>query len=252
MQWFKHQTDASNDPIISDAEDAFGDTGYIIYFKLLELYGAEFSNLEDGQVLNVSTTFLRRKLRKSWAKVEQVLRFYQTNGKLFFELVDNRVYIRIPKFIAISSNWTQRAITKPTEVPTEVPPARELELELELDKDICRVPYKKIIKTLNDNAGTHFKHTTPETKKHIKARWNQGFTLDDFMAVLENKKEWLTDNKMINYYRPETLFGTKFEGYLNKIKHAQPHQPEIKTIEQIKADRHKPVEIPRGAIIRND
>ncbi|WP_436665978.1 conserved phage C-terminal domain-containing protein [Lactobacillus acidophilus] len=29
-------------------------------------------------------------------------------------------------------------------------------------------------------------------------------------------KQWLTDQKMKQYLRPETLFGTKFESYLNE------------------------------------
>lgn len=125
MQWFKHQTNAASDPVIADAEDEFGDAGYSVYFKILEIYGTEFNSLEDGQTLNVSLTFLRRKLRKSWTKVEQILNFYQANGKLFFEKVEKRVHIRIPKFIEISSNWTKRTKAVPTEVPTEVPTAKE-------------------------------------------------------------------------------------------------------------------------------
>ena len=29
-------------------------------------------------------------------------------------------------------------------------------------------------------------------------------------------KEWKNDDKMSKYLRPETLFGAKFEGYLNQ------------------------------------
>ena len=51
----------------------------------------------------------------------------------------------------------------------------------------------------------------------IKARLNEGFTEDDFKYVIKVKsEEWKQDEKMCKYLRPETLFGTKFEGYLNQ------------------------------------
>lgn len=78
-------------------------------------------------------------------------------------------------------------------------------------------PYKKIIDYLNEKAGTHFKSDTGETVRLIKARWNQGFDLDAFKYVIDLKcKQWLCDEKMVNYLRPQTLFGTKFESYLNQ------------------------------------
>ena len=44
----------------------------------------------------------------------------------------------------------------------------------------------------------------------------EGYTVEDFVAVIDKKcAEWLHDPKMRAYLRPETLFGSKFEGYLN-------------------------------------
>lgn len=76
-----------------------------------------------------------------------------------------------------------------------------------------------IIDYLNQKAGTHYKSTTPKTKQFIKARLNEKFTEDDFKAVIDKKcNEWLGTD-MEQYLRPETLFGTKFESYLNqKVK----------------------------------
>ena len=76
--------------------------------------------------------------------------------------------------------------------------------------------YSEIINYLNKKAGTHFKTTSKETIKLIKARIAAGFTITDFKTVLDNKSNWLTDPKMAEYYRPITLFGTKFESYLNE------------------------------------
>ncbi|HDH5130402.1 TPA: conserved phage C-terminal domain-containing protein [Staphylococcus aureus] len=79
-----------------------------------------------------------------------------------------------------------------------------------------RIPYKEIIDYLNEKTGKKFKHNTTKTKDFIKARWNQDFRLEDFKKVIDIKTaEWLnTDSD--KYLRPETLFGNKFEGYLNQ------------------------------------
>jgi uncharacterized phage protein (TIGR02220 family) len=80
------------------------------------------------------------------------------------------------------------------------------------------VPFKKIIFYLNEKSGKRFQPTADETKRVIMARWNQGYKLDDFKKVIDNKcNEWLPKPDMINYIRPQTLFGTKFESYLNEI-----------------------------------
>ena len=76
----------------------------------------------------------------------------------------------------------------------------------------------EIVNYLNDVAGKNFKHTTRKTQTLIKARLREGFTVDDFKRVIDNKtKEWKHDPKMSKYLRPETLFGTKFESYLNEV-----------------------------------
>ena len=83
-------------------------------------------------------------------------------------------------------------------------------------KDIL-FPYGDVIDYLNEKAGTHYKAGVKATQEKIKARCNEGFTLDDFKTVIDKKTaEWKSDPKMSKYLRPETLFGTKFESYLNQ------------------------------------
>lgn len=82
-----------------------------------------------------------------------------------------------------------------------------------------RIPYKRIIDDLNSKAGTAFRDGTRATRNRIRARFNEGFTLDDFLAVNEAMCEaWKCDDKMVAYLRPETLYGTKFEGYLQRAR----------------------------------
>lgn len=77
--------------------------------------------------------------------------------------------------------------------------------------------YKDIVDYLNFKAKTNFRYQGRKTHDLIKARLNEGFTLEDFKKVIDIKvDEWVHDKKMCNYLRPETLFSNKFEGYLNQ------------------------------------
>ena len=78
------------------------------------------------------------------------------------------------------------------------------------------LPYEEIVQYLNQKTNKNFKHTSKVTQRHIRARLAEGFTVSDFKQVIDNKfNDWLRDQKMKEYLRPETLFGTKFESYLN-------------------------------------
>lgn len=77
-------------------------------------------------------------------------------------------------------------------------------------------PYKDVINYLNQQTGKHYKSTTKKNQTVIRARTDEGFTLDDFKQVVNNKVAEWKDTDMEKYLRPETLFGTKFEGYLNQ------------------------------------
>ncbi len=85
------------------------------------------------------------------------------------------------------------------------------------EKTKDNIPYKEIIDYLNEKAETKYRYQTTSTKEKIRARYREGYTIDDFKTVIDNKcAEWKNDEKMCNYLRPETLFGTKFESYLNQ------------------------------------
>lgn len=80
-----------------------------------------------------------------------------------------------------------------------------------------KIPYEKIIDYLNRKTNSHYRPTSKATRRLIKARYNEGFTDIDFKTVIDKKcAEWLQDGNMAQYLRPETLFGTKFEAYLNQ------------------------------------
>lgn len=76
---------------------------------------------------------------------------------------------------------------------------------------------KKIIEYLNEKLGTRYSYKSSTTQKHIRARFaeNSSLTVEDFFSVIDKKcAEW-RGGDMEKYLRPETLFGSKFENYLN-------------------------------------
>lgn len=84
------------------------------------------------------------------------------------------------------------------------------------NKEINNIYIVEIIDHLNMRTGSHYKSSTPKTKELIKARLNENFTVEDFKTVIDKKcVEWMNTD-MQKYLRPETLFGTKFESYLNQ------------------------------------
>jgi uncharacterized phage protein (TIGR02220 family) len=75
---------------------------------------------------------------------------------------------------------------------------------------------KTVVEYLNEKAGTSYKYQSQVTQRHVNARLAEGFTIEDFMTVIDVMvSEWSNDEKMKKYLRPQTLFGTKFESYLN-------------------------------------
>ncbi|WP_282667815.1 conserved phage C-terminal domain-containing protein [Lactococcus cremoris] len=98
------------------------------------------------------------------------------------------------------------------------------------DKSDDVIPYSEIISYLNEKTGRSFR-TTEAHKRFIKARWNENYKLDDFKKVVDNKvADWT--GKTINgqpaekYLQPSTLFGTKFDNYLNQTPmHQEQAQP---------------------------
>lgn len=77
-------------------------------------------------------------------------------------------------------------------------------------------PYRDVIDYLNQRTGKNYKSTTKKNQTGIRARTDEGFTIDDFKKVIDNKVAEWNGTDMAKYLRPETLFGTKFEGYLNQ------------------------------------
>lgn len=91
--------------------------------------------------------------------------------------------------------------------------------------DMSTDDIKDIVEYLNNKIGAHYKPNGKKIKELIKARMNEGYTVEDFKTVIDKKfKSWGNDPKMSLYLRPSTLFGTRFGEYLNEYQAESPEQ----------------------------
>lgn len=146
--------------------------------------------------------------------------------------------IRIERESKTSPNFILVGLEKPIE-PAKKEPKKKTEKPKELKPDNAIVDsvdvfVNVVITHLNNIAGTRFSTDRENTKKFIKARIKEGFSIDNFKYVIEIKsKQWI-GTEMEQYLRPETLFGNKFEGYLNE-KYNEQRNTTDKRIESAKS-----------------
>lgn len=114
--------------------------------------------------------------------------------------------------------YTEKDLGIPVGIPVGIPSIDKNRLDKN-SKEILssNEEAKEIIDYLNSKCNTRYRANTESTRKHINARLKEGYTVEDFKQVIDTKvAEWGKDTKMRKFLRPETLFGTKFEGYLNQ------------------------------------
>lgn len=215
--------------------------GYLYSNILLKLYLKSLKN--DGRLMfndkiPYSPQMIATITRHQIGTVEKALKIFKDLN--IIDLIDTgAIYmLDIQNFIGKSNTEADRkrayrkrieeekgqmSLKCPLEIEKEIELEKEKEIDIEKDINIIspakaepHIPYKEIIEYLNNRVGTNYKHTTNKTRDLIKARFNEGFTLEDFKEVIDKKSmEWINTD-MQKYLRPETLFGTKFESYLNQ------------------------------------
>lgn len=125
---------------------------------------------------------------------------------------NNKLYVRLSDIKkAFKSNEDALAILDSVKAIS----LKEI-LQKEESAEFC-ANVKEIVEYLNSAIGSHYKPNVEKTRTFIRARLREGFTVEDFKTVIDKKaRAWLGNREMQKFLRPETLFGTKFEGYLNE------------------------------------
>src|SRR5699024_4569476 len=127
----------------------------------------------------------------------------------------------------IGSKWTDDEFNLNRPIP-ETTTETTTENKNTTSGNPTRTPYKEIIDYLNEKTGRKYKHTAKLNRRVIKARMNEGYTIEDYKTVIDKKNaKWIKDKKMEEFLRPKTLFGNKFDRYLNESNVAQNKSREV-------------------------
>ncbi len=231
MKWFKHDTTALHDAKIEKLLMKYGIQGYGLYFACVEIIAGNLTNENITFELEHDAEILAYKFKLDTLLVEEMVKymcklglFKTKNNKIFCyklasridsSLIKNANLVKIKQQIQEESRRVKKVQDKSNQ--TRIDKIR-LE-ENRINNTMSNIPYKEIIEDLNSTCNSNFRHTTKSTKDKINARYNEGFSLIDFMKVNKIKAEqWIDDTEMNKYLRPETLYGNKFESYLQEYK----------------------------------
>lgn len=224
--WLKLQKDFFKRNDIQVVESMPNGKDYVLfYLKLLCEATSEEGRLRFSETIPYSPEMLSTITKTNVDIVRSAIKVFKELGMI--DVLDDGTYYmtEVEKMIGSETKWAQYKRGKKQEIgkipieskksPIEIDIEKEIDKEIDINKEE-KIPYKEIIDCLNKFAKTNYRHTSQVTKDKIKARWNDGFRLNDFETVIKNKcSEWMGTD-MEKYLRPKTLFGNNFESYLNQ------------------------------------
>lgn len=219
--------------------------GQLEYFPCFHSYRRRTKNLTDQEVgrlfralLEYSETgeapeltgresiafdFIADDIDRARERYDDSCRKNAENVKKRWSKEDTSEYERIQSYENDTVEYDRiRPHTKDTKAK-EKEKANAKAKEKKIDNALLAQAATQIIGRLNEQTGANYRPESKVTQAKIHARLAEGYTVEDFVAVIDKKcAEWLNDPKMRAYLRPETLFGTKFESYLNAPERGKP------------------------------
>lgn len=230
--YFRHRFDSHKDPKIIELIHRKGVAAHSLFFLILEVYGYLYSsdkNKNDYQ--EISYQQLTGTLRVRSDTVKNCLEVMEELG-LLTQLKSNygptMVQLCVPNFPKYFGSY------KKTEEKNLLRKEKKRKQKKIKERTLIKTPpdkdpaIKGIVDFLNQTSGVSFKPETVETEKLIRARIKEGFTIEDFKSVIAYKnKEWGGSLEFAKYLRPKTLFGNKFESYLQSAISAKNSDQEL-------------------------
>lgn len=220
---FLHRSDLMAESKVKD-ENYFQVSGWMVNrLKLkgisLELFAIIYGFTQDGETeFTGSIQYLCDFTGTSRPTVINALKSLTKDGLLCkrVETINNVTFNRYKANLqAVKGFYMGSKETLPTTGQDTLPPPSQETLPNNISCDIKGSYIEEILSYLNEKSGKKYKSKSKDTIKHINARLAEGFKVEDFKTVIDKKcAEWL-GTEFEQYLRPATLFGTKFEGYLN-------------------------------------
>lgn len=187
-----------------------------LFTAILEYAAGTDPDLSDGMV-RMAFSFIKAKMDKDTQKYEQICEERRKSGSKGGRPTKANGFSE-KQTKAKKANGFSEKQTKAKKPDND----NEYDNDNDLNnkKHILSGTISHIVDHLNEKAGTNFRDQSKSTRQHIHARMNEGFTEADFYTVIDKKVEEWKGTDMAKYLRPETLFGSKFEGYLNQTRGA--------------------------------
>ncbi|WDF79554.1 conserved phage C-terminal domain-containing protein [Mucilaginibacter sp. KACC 22773] len=234
--YFSHDYGARNDPKLIKVLRVLGQAGKGVFWDLIELLYEQGGKLEMVEIDNYA--FALRADAECINKLITDFDLFKNDGTFFWsESVNRRLNARAEKSKKAAASANKRWDKGQEDANASNEDAFALQTDSDgnaiKDNIVKDITVKDItVKDKNNNndlatdvilylnlkASKAYLPTTPKTLQLISARAKEGFSIEDFKKVIDVKtNEWLNDADQNKFLRPETLFGTKFEGYLNQV-----------------------------------
>ncbi len=195
--------------------------------KLIYMLLARYAD-KDGKCFPSQEKLCKVTGIKDYRTVVKYLKQLEEKGLIEIQKTNGKVNVYYLKNVGTpptknvgTKNATTNFATEPPTKNVGTPPTKNVGITIHNEKDTKNNTHyikeiEEVVNHLNQKAGTKYKSSSKNTIKHIKARINDGYTLEDFKSVIDKKcSEWLNSD-MEKYLCPDTLFGSKFEKYLNQ------------------------------------
>ena len=177
------------------------------------LLGKKLVEVKAGSFI---TSIEKLKDRWGWSntKVVNFLDLLESDGMLKRKSDTKKTVITVENYCFYQLSEGAKTMPKRYKNDTETIPKHTINNDNN-DNNDNKYIYSSVIEYLNRKANTKYKASSKKTQTCIHSRLSEGFTEDDFKQVIDNKcADWI-GTEWEKFLRPETLFGTKFEGYLN-------------------------------------
>lgn len=203
----------------------------LLYAYLLEI--EPIMKNRDGEFFRLSNSFIQERFL-TWSDYVIKAKLDELIEKGYIEVTQKFAVEHTrgcrTRWIKLKHNPEDNTKDKTNNNPEKLGIKETKETE-ETKDNIYTSEVTEIVNYLNQKANTKYRINSDKTKKAIVARLNEKYTVDDFKHVIDVKcAEWLGNPEFEKYLRPETLFGNKFENYLQQkitTKVTQPSKPQV-------------------------
>ena len=227
--WLKLKSEFMNGEIVDFLMSQKNGANYVVLYQMLALKTMNTNGKLCCEIGEVIIPFDPEKIQREckWFDIDTIRVAIELYSKLGLVYKNKDGILQITRFEELVGSETYWAKQKRLERNNDIGQSLDnvqntlisnisISNNLISNNNINNNIYKEIIDYLNEKAKTKYRQVE-NNYKHIRARINEGFSLEDFKLVIDKKcKEWI-GTEFERYLTPETLFRpSNFEKYLNQ------------------------------------